>query len=308
MNAFMSELGKKLADRWATNIALPGLLFVATAAAGVTLGHWHAFDGGALIRWVDRISRTPAAHTAAVVLLVAVLAVLAASAAGLVVEALAFAAGQWYTFAGAHWLVRWRRNRWQRANGLVQMAMAEAARDPGRIHPPLRTTILARDRIALREPQRPTWIADRFLATDQRLQTAYDLDLTAVWPHVWLVVPDHVRAELTTAQDAYTSALRLSGWAMLYVALAAWWWPSALVGIVVMGLAWRRSRLRAAILAGLIESTVDLYCRDVATRLGLPINGELTKDVGLAITSALRKDAPPEFDLDLSSDQTRIRE
>jgi hypothetical protein len=43
MNAFLAELGKRLAEQWFTLLVLPGLLFVGVGAASTTLGHqnWH---------------------------------------------------------------------------------------------------------------------------------------------------------------------------------------------------------------------------------------------------------------------------
>ncbi|MER5626420.1 hypothetical protein ABT061_35860 [Streptosporangium sp. NPDC002544] len=36
MNGFLSEIGKKLAERWVTLLALPGLLYLAAAMVGHT--------------------------------------------------------------------------------------------------------------------------------------------------------------------------------------------------------------------------------------------------------------------------------
>jgi hypothetical protein len=55
-------------------------------------------------------------------------------------------------------------------------------------------------------------------------------------------------------------------------------------------IAWVRARLATVVLADLTESTVDLHARDLAKQLGLPVHGLLTREVGLAITTALRKD------------------
>jgi hypothetical protein len=44
MNSFIGEIGKKLAERWVSLLALPGLLFLGFAAVSAALGHAHALD------------------------------------------------------------------------------------------------------------------------------------------------------------------------------------------------------------------------------------------------------------------------
>ncbi|MEK8169407.1 hypothetical protein NKH77_05185 [Streptomyces sp. M19] len=98
-------------------------------------------------------------------------------------------------------LARWRRLRWIRAAGRYNAALitlARRRRDP--FAPPLgdagedpepdtEALTAARDRIALAEPRRPTWMGDRLLAVAVRVRDTYDLDLATAWPRLWLVVP-----------------------------------------------------------------------------------------------------------------------
>ncbi|MGW2113190.1 hypothetical protein ACWCPL_42845, partial [Streptomyces sp. NPDC001948] len=48
MNSLLTEVGRKLADRWLSALVLPGALFVAAAMCGWWLGHPHALDTGRL--------------------------------------------------------------------------------------------------------------------------------------------------------------------------------------------------------------------------------------------------------------------
>ncbi|MET9064332.1 hypothetical protein [Streptosporangium sandarakinum] len=154
----------------------------------------------------------------------------------------------------------------------------------------LAEAISARNAIALCLPRHATWIGDRLYAMDRRVHDAYDLDLTGAWPRLWLVIPDTARAELTAARDAHAAAARLAGWAVLYLSVAAVWWPAVLVATVVGATAWARARATTASLADLVEASVDLYGRDLAVQLGLPGDGPMSRETGLAITSVLRKD------------------
>ncbi|MGW0917225.1 hypothetical protein ACWD1Z_36855, partial [Streptomyces sp. NPDC002784] len=159
----------------------------------------------------------------------------------------------------------------------------------------LARAIERREAIALVRPRRPTWTGDRLHAADQRVYDAYGLDLGAAWPRLWLTVPDAVRAELLSAREAYGAAFGLAGWAPLYLLLGAWWWPALSAAAVVAATAWIRVRSATTVFAELVEATVDLHAITLAQELGL--TGErpaLTREVGDAITTTLRKDPPPD--------------
>jgi hypothetical protein len=44
VTTFLTELGKNLATRWASALALPAAVFVALVSVAVLLGHSHALD------------------------------------------------------------------------------------------------------------------------------------------------------------------------------------------------------------------------------------------------------------------------
>ncbi|MEU5896620.1 hypothetical protein [Streptomyces venezuelae] len=127
----------------------------------------------------------------------------------------------------------------------------------------------ARNRVALRAPTRPTWYGDRMQATADRVEAAYGVDLAALWPRLWLILPDPAVRHVQSAHDSFSAAARLAAWAVAYALLACWWWPSALVAVGCAAVA--RSRARGALeaLAGLIEAAVDVHGRELAARVGL---------------------------------------
>ena len=291
MTGLLGELGKKLAERWLATIVLPGLLLVGAVVVAVRLGQRNPFDVARLTGWLDATAGSPAARSAGTVLLLTTGALLAAGAAGLAAEALGAAAGRCCE-AQSRPLTRWRRRRWAQADRRAREALRQAASDVTRPYPPLVDALRARDAIGLREPARPTWVADRFLAVDQRVAEAYALDLSAVWPRLWLIADEPARAQIAAAQDGYGAALRLFGWGVLYLALGVLWWPSAVAGAVVVAVARPRIRRAAAVLAEMVESTVDLYAAALAQRMGFAVTGRLEAEVGRALTAALRKDIP----------------
>jgi len=296
VGGFLAALGDKLAEKWLSLLVLPGLLFLAVAAGGQVLGQHHPFDGGRLSRRVDMLAAEPAAHATGTVVLVAA-AVLAASAgAGLLAAALGGAVerlwlGDWPAWAApvARALGVRRQRRWEAAQERYREAVTARVRGTGSSD----TAHLneARNRIALARPQRPTWMGDRLLAADSRVHRAYDLDLAFAWPRLWLVLPDAARADLQAARAAVATTARRGGWALLYLGVSGWWWPAAVIGPVTFLAAWYQGRAAVSAHAELVESAVDLYGRDLAAALGVPCTDGFTREVGLAVTRAVRKGA-----------------
>lgn len=322
MTAFLATLGGKLADTWLSLLVLPGLLYLAVAAAGSVLGHRNPFGHGLLTERIDTMAGTPATHSPGTVVLVAAL-VLAASAgtsrlAGVLgggVERLWL--GDWPRplRPAARALTRRRARRWSAADARYRQALtARALRaaaetrdtlaldasdgpptldDPadGSTAPTTAELGEARNLIALARPARPTWMGDRLLAADARVHRAYAIDLTSAWPRLWLLLPDTAHGEIQAARSALTGAARRAAWGLLYVLPALWWWPAALVVAVTWTGAWRQARLAVHEFAELVEATVDLHGRDLATALGIPCEERLTAAEGLEITRTLRKGA-----------------
>jgi hypothetical protein len=146
-----------------------------------------------------------------------------------------------------------------------------------------------RNRIALTEPSRPTWIGSRFQDTEERIAGAYHLDLAVAWPRLWPLLSDNLRADLQAAYGAYTASARLVGWALLYAVIGAWWWPAAVIAVVAAADGWWQGRAGAAVLAELIETAVDLHGRTLATSLGLRCEGPFDRDTGYQVTRLLGK-------------------
>ncbi|MEU4541497.1 hypothetical protein AB0G15_42375 [Streptosporangium sp. NPDC023825] len=302
MSGFFDELGKKLAERWLTLLVFPGLIYLVCLTIALVLQHDNALCPETLLKEMDRLTAQPAAANARVLLLAVVAILAAAGAAGLAAGALGWLLERAWNSKGRHrparWLTAHRQRRWDNAQTRVRRQTTLAARArpaSGESPPDVAAAIAARQSIGLLRPQRPTWIADRLHAADQRLYQAYDLDLTSAWPRLWLIIPDTARTELTTAHNAYSTAARLAGWAILYLPLAWWWWPALPITAVLTMTAWIRARTAIAVLADLVEATVDLFSRDLAIQLGILTDGPMTRHAGLAVTVTLRKDPETNY-------------
>jgi hypothetical protein len=275
MNGFLQELGKKLAERWVALLALPGLLWAGTAIAAYHVGRSSPFSLSAVIG-----SPPPSAGeiVAGVVglLIVSVGAGLTAAALGMLTQRLWTLRGRWWP---ARLLTRRRHRRWTSrdaaADNLVESAIR--ATPPGEevVVPGLADAYSRRDRIALEPPERPTWIGDRGHALTLRVHRAHGLDVAAVWPRLWSVLPDSCRADVQAAQSAYASAATLTGWAVLYAALVPLWWPVVVIAAATLLTSHVQGRAAMRTLCDLVEAATDLHVRSLAEQLGVePATGE----------------------------------
>ena len=284
MTGFLGEIGQKLADRWAALLAVPGLLYLAAVTTAAVLGQAHALSYPDLSRKIAAWAASPTLKSAGGTVLI-----VAAILAGSVVAGLAAAAGGRFieilwTLPGkrgpARWLADRRRKRSQDAK-----AIADTSADPAAVD----KAIARADRICLIQADRPTWIGDRLRASRIRIERAYGLDLNTAWPRLWLIVPDTVRTELGTARDAFTTTALLTAWAILYLILGIWWWPAIPVALITGATAIIRAHQATENLADLIESTVDLYSRDLATQLNGQTPAQTTPVIGRQLTTRMRK-------------------
>ncbi|MFE3527066.1 hypothetical protein ACFXOD_36965 [Streptomyces sp. NPDC059161] len=314
MTTFLAALGTKLADRWITLLILPGLLYVGVTTAATQVlsqGRWN--DSALLHERIDEVASSPTAHSPGSILLVTAAVLIVSVGVGLLAECIGRFTEWWWMGAWApgivqpaQVLVRWRRRRWTdaaerhraalRAKALHQLdpqippGGADSSSNPVPV-PDTEALNSARNRIALVEPRRPTWMGDRMLAVAIRVRDRYDLDLASAWPRLWLIVPEETRTQLASARTDLASAARLAGWGALYLPLALWWWPAALIAAASVAVAWWLGRYRTDRLADLIEATVDVHGRALAASLGIECPGALTPQAGEAITRALRKGA-----------------
>jgi hypothetical protein len=293
MSAFLTELGRRFAERWVSLLVLPGLVYVGALVAAAALGGsrwtWIGAAGGRITSALADAG-VPATAAGAVLPVVLLLgASLLGTAAGLVAQAVAgpverISVGLWPRWADplARPLVDRRRRRWTAAHDRFTAAdggstsRAELA--------------AARNRIALQAPARPTWIGDRLHAADSRIWNEYGLDLSYCWSRLWLVIPDTSRQAVQDCRDRFAAAQLLGAWALLYAALGVLWWP-ALVAAAAVGLTgWRRGRAAAEALADLVEAVVDIHAPDLANAVGVPIpDNRVAPDLGRQITQRFRK-------------------
>ncbi|MFI2663419.1 hypothetical protein [Micromonospora carbonacea] len=294
MQTFLSELGKKLAERWLLTLAVPGLLYCAAAVAAHSLGH-HPRTVITTLR-LELASLSAEARRDPLLAVLTVL--LCAAAAALLASACAGAVrwlwrGDWPTpLAVLGRPLRERRaERWERRHGEYEAAVrAErlgATRSSGTALPAVELA-RRRNRVGLAPPSRPTWIGDRIAAVQALVIAEYGVDLAVAWPRLWLLVPDDQRAEVRTVWSAFAGAATLLAWGVLYTVLGLLSWPFAILGVVVALHGWYRGRQAAAAYGDLIESIADLHLPKLAEAMGVP-TGILETRAGRRLNRTLHK-------------------
>ncbi|MGW6055501.1 hypothetical protein [Streptomyces sp. NPDC055189] len=314
MNGLLTELSKRLAERWLSLLVLPGALFLGVAFTARTLGHGHALDVDLLVREVQAWHPAPGAgagvRLAVLLMMVALLAAalgIVAQTLGSLVERLWFAADwalwPWPLRALADWRVKKRRERraaaeraYERARRRVGEALiagdsgggtgGDAAGSDGEAD--LRTARLAMARISRERPHRPTWTGDRVHAVTLRLAQDLALDLATVWPALWQLLPDAPRQQIEATREALSRASALAAWAVLYALLAVWWWPALPLAAATFLTAQLRMRSATDAYTTLVEASVHLHLGELAQRLGVPAEGIPGRRTGREVTCLLQ--------------------
>ncbi|GGX39827.1 hypothetical protein [Streptomyces chryseus] len=301
MNAFLSGLGGKLAERWLTLLVLPGVFYLAVATVAQTLGHAHALDAHQLTTNLTGWAKRPIASTVGgqMVLLAGILTAagamgLAAQALNHLTERLALAA-DWRAWPTplcqiADCLTRRRREKWTayrtRYQQLFDQALSEARADNrararaqryGRPVPaPANRERLrlerhashrAWSRISLEEPDRPTWSGDCIHAVSTALRRDLHVDLATLWPYLWAAMPEPNRTDLTAARGNLSKSTTLTAWALLYLPLTWWWWPALPLALGIAFTGWRRTRATANAYAQLLHATTHLHLATLSAHL-----------------------------------------
>jgi hypothetical protein len=295
----LDSLGQKLAEKWLSALAFPGLLFVAAAATGAVLGHGSALDRSALFerfgQWATKAGQWPTIGQLAVFAAI----VLASVAVGTLVRVCADGAeriwtGDWPAVARplADRLTARRLRQWEEIQAditrLRERHPAHRRDEPDRRI--LDEHAARRDGIALAAPCRPTFTGDRMAATETRLRHQYGIDLASCWTRLWVVLPEDVRTELRTSRGRFDAAAAGSVWAGCYALLGCLWWPAAVAAVVTGLVAWRRGRRAVTVHADLVEATVDVYLKRLVEELGVDASGSPPDPrVGTALNRVARK-------------------
>ncbi|MFF5923384.1 hypothetical protein ACFY8C_34465 [Streptomyces flavochromogenes] len=147
------------------------------------------------------------------------------------------------------------------------------------------------------ERQLPTWVGNTLRAAELRPYQKYGLDAVKCWPHLWLILPTEVRAQISQARAALDSAVSALIWSVAFLFWTPWngW---ATLAAAVAAVAVYRGALRGpcAVLADLVEASYDLHRTSLyaTLRWPLPTDPAHEREAGKHLTAYLWRgsDAP----------------
>ncbi|GAA1932317.1 hypothetical protein [Streptantibioticus ferralitis] len=291
MDSFWNSLGGKLTDRW-MSICGAALIFETGGVLAWALRH-----GGlrALTRKLDAF----AAHPAGGQLLALAILVVVTATLGLVVERLTLPVlrlleGYWPKACGRvrdHLAERFA----QRERQLLKdfRSVAEAV-EQGRPTSQQRAEHVRLTRAASRLPgmgrHQPTRVGNILRAAEARPHDRYGLDAVSVWPHLWLLLPETTRQEITNSRGALDRAVSAVIWGVFSLAYGVWtvWAAAAALTVALAaGLLWVPAR--AAVHADLVSAAFDLHRTELYTHLRwpLPQNPEQERQCGALLSTYL---------------------
>lgn len=288
-----------VADRWVQTLFTPAFVFwLGGGLAAVQRYGWQPV--------ADRLVNLPEP----LLLAVAILALLIVAASGFVAQQFELAViklleGYWPGWCRpvSRWLIKRQRQKfkqldqqWQAFNqqGLATLTSEE------------RQDYIAVDLQLSEFPDAgrllPMRLGNILRSVEDRCALKYGLDAIICWPRLWLVLPDAVKTELSTARSHMNLNARLwlwSGLFLLWTPVFGVWWPLPL-GVGVMALAHHWLVQAAQVYGELVESAFDLHRFALYETLHwpLPPNPAEERALGQRLTEYLwhgSESSQPEF-------------
>ena len=271
---FWDGISERLAERWAS-VSIPALTFWLGGLFAWMLAHHGADALEPTAAWIGKQS----AVVQAAVLLAVLLAV---AATGLVVgrltaPALAMLEGYWWPGplqALRRWLTERVTERAVDADDSFQTlagpvlggtATAEQREDYARVDHILR-------RLPTGSRLLPTRTGNTLRAAETRPIDKYGLDAVALWPHLWLLLPEVTRSELAAARRSLDTAVGACVWGVLFIAFTPLtWWALPLGLAIAAAAAWVWVPARAEVFADLVEAAFDLHRGALYRQLRWPL-------------------------------------
>jgi len=165
VGGLLTELGKKLADRWLSLLVLPGLLYLGALIVAHTLGWTHSFDAVRITSQINHWTTSSAVRTASELVTILIVALLGAAGVGLAAQALG-------TFIEWFWLSESQTRIGTRVRIAVVDSVTVRADSPRTEAPPSVNAV------------RATWMGNQIQAAINRLHREYRLDLATIWPYL----------------------------------------------------------------------------------------------------------------------------
>ncbi|MGW6443149.1 hypothetical protein [Lentzea sp. NPDC055074] len=209
--------------------------------------------------------------------------------------------GGWPRFTAGPF--RW----WQRRRrGRLARAAQAGSEDPAEVQRAGQAAVLLRQRFPhAGHLVRPTALGNVLTAMEDHAGRAYGLDAVVVWPRLYPVLGDQVRAVVSDRRDSMDLAARLAVTLGLTAVVSAvllhrtGWWLLLSLGLLLAARLAYRGCVQAALAYGeAVEAAFDLHRFDLyrALHLPLPADVEAEKEDNRRLSAFWRQGRPVKFE------------
>ena len=142
----------------------------------------------------------------------------------------------------------------------------------------------------------PTHLGNLLRAAEEYPNLRYGLEMSVVWPRLWLLLPDITRNELGAAREALDTSTRRLVWSLLVAAWGMWAWWAPVVALLGGVIFYWSMLADAGIYAELLRAAYDLHRFELyrALHWELPNDIENEQVYGEALTAYLHRGSTPE--------------
>ncbi|MBO3738763.1 hypothetical protein [Actinoplanes flavus] len=136
----------------------------------------------------------------------------------------------------------------------------------------------------------PTRLGNMLRAAETRPYEKYRLDTPTVWPHLWLVLPEPVRADIGAARTGLDRAVAAAIWSLAFLSFTGWSiWALPIGAALTLWAVLLWAPYRAARYADLLEAAFDVHRTTLYRQLRwpLPTDPDDERTTGRAVTTYL---------------------
>jgi len=311
LTKFSAEISSKLADHWVQNVLTTSFIFW----IGGLLAWVYRFGWDSLLEWIIQQE-----EVIQIILAVVSLLVITASAEiirRIDISVIRFLEGYWPTWLSPilNLLQHNQSSRYNRMERRFQQINSRIKTSGGSVSNNLTKEEMEEyinlDCELRRLPQdskrlMPTRLGNILRAAEMQSYDKYGLDAIVCWPRLWLILPDNVKEEITSARNRLNTLARLWLWCLLFVVWTIWAWWAALAGLVVAVLVYRWILSAAETYGDLVEAAFDInrVALYQALRWPLPSNPIEERQSGLTITEYLWRGSDKNYPIFTMEDQS----
>jgi hypothetical protein len=294
LNKFWENIGTKVAERWLEYIFGPAFLFW---AGGFGLFVWQT-GWQKVLKDVQKL--TPFQQGSWIVLALLVLVFSSVLMQALRFPFLRLLEGYWpwpFNYL-CMWIVTLLKLRFEKKYEELRHL---ASQDRKNLDAKQREKLVSLDIWAHRHPADPkdllpTALGNNLRAREYSPKRKYGLDAIICWPRLWSLLPETVRADLTSARASLDRLVEFWFWGLLFLVWSFWTPWAAVISLLWMLITYGMACQSAMAYGDLLEAAFDLHRFLLYDAMGWsrPKNTQEEKTLGAQLTEYLWRGTLPK--------------